>query len=141
MDKMEEVNPDLVAIGKRIKEVRQALGLTQEQFAEPLGIHPSYISIIETSRNDSFGVKILCRIVYEYKISVDFLFYGIGPMFIEESRLKQRKDFPEEINNEEDLRFYMDRSSFFRKNVLVLAEQFLFNHEKTIKKKIKKDKH
>lgn len=34
-------------IGKRVKEQRERLGLTQEQFAEKLGVATNYISTIE----------------------------------------------------------------------------------------------
>lgn len=34
-------------IGKRIKECRERLGLTQEQFAEKTGLTPNYISTLE----------------------------------------------------------------------------------------------
>lgn len=34
-------------IGKRIKERREALGLTQEEFAEKTGLTPNYISTLE----------------------------------------------------------------------------------------------
>ena len=34
-------------IGKRIKQRREQIGLTQEQFAEKLGVAPNYISTIE----------------------------------------------------------------------------------------------
>ena len=34
-------------IGKRIKERREALGLTQEAFAEKTGLTPNYISTLE----------------------------------------------------------------------------------------------
>lgn len=35
------------AIGKRIREARMALGLTQEQLAEKAGISSNYVSIME----------------------------------------------------------------------------------------------
>ena len=38
---------DNKAVGRRIKEVRQTKGLTQEQLAERAGVSPSYISVIE----------------------------------------------------------------------------------------------
>lgn len=34
-------------IGKRIKECREKMGLTQEQLAEKLGVSPVYISTVE----------------------------------------------------------------------------------------------
>lgn len=34
-------------VGKRIKQRREQLGLTQEQFAEKLGVATNYISTIE----------------------------------------------------------------------------------------------
>ena len=36
-----------IRIGKRIKQCRERLGLTQEQFAEKTGFTPNYISTLE----------------------------------------------------------------------------------------------
>jgi len=42
-------DPDQVVrdVGRRVAELRQELGLTQEQFAEDLGVHPRYLARIE----------------------------------------------------------------------------------------------
>ena len=53
---------ELKAIGQRIKQAREAQGLTQEQLAERVGLSPSHISVIErgykTPRLETF-VEIL----------------------------------------------------------------------------------
>lgn len=38
---------DMKAIGTRIKKVREAKDLTQEQLAEKIGVSPTYMSVIE----------------------------------------------------------------------------------------------
>lgn len=43
-------NLDYRVIGKRIRDRRKALGVTQEQIAEYLDVKPSHISNIETGR-------------------------------------------------------------------------------------------
>jgi transcriptional regulator with XRE-family HTH domain len=42
-------DPDQVVrdVGRRVAELRQELGLTQERFAENLGVHPRYLARIE----------------------------------------------------------------------------------------------
>ena len=47
-------NPVLVALGKRVRELREQAKLTQEVLAERSGLDPSYISGIERAvRNPS----------------------------------------------------------------------------------------
>ena len=63
-------------IGKRIKERREQLGLTQEQFAEKLGVATNYISTIE--RGASFPrCEKLILILNGLETSADAIFCDV----------------------------------------------------------------
>lgn len=64
---------NLITIGKKLKELRKAEGLTQEQFAEKLGISRVNYTRYETdvSRPD---YETLTEIADFYDVSIDELF-------------------------------------------------------------------
>ncbi len=63
-------------IGKRIKECRENLGLTQEQFAEKTGLSVNYISTIE--RGSSFPrCERLITILNALNVSADAVFCDV----------------------------------------------------------------
>lgn len=41
------MNPDLKRFGRRVRELRQAAGLSQEELAERCGLHRTYVGGIE----------------------------------------------------------------------------------------------
>ncbi|MBC5788158.1 helix-turn-helix domain-containing protein [Clostridium facile] len=63
-------------IGKRIKERREELGLTQEQFAEKVGLTTNYISTVE--RGASFPrCEKLIKILNGLETSADAIFCDV----------------------------------------------------------------
>lgn len=54
-------DPELVAIGAHLFELRTARGMTQEQLAEAAGLHWSYIGQVERSERN-FSVKNVLRL-------------------------------------------------------------------------------
>lgn len=63
-------------IGKRIKECRERLGLTQEQFAEKTGLTTNYISTVE--RGASFPrYEKLITILNTLQVSADAIFCDV----------------------------------------------------------------
>jgi len=63
-------------IGKRIKQCREQLGLTQEQFAEKTGLTTNYISTIE--RGASFPrCEKLITIINGLEVSADAIFCDV----------------------------------------------------------------
>lgn len=61
-------------INNRIKEIRKAEGLTQERFAERLGISLSNLKEIELGRNTTFSIKIIEKLHEEFSVSPDYVF-------------------------------------------------------------------
>ena len=62
-------------LGKRIKEGRRALELTQRQLADSLGVTPQHISAIEQDKRAP-SLPSLARIAEELGVTVDFLVTG-----------------------------------------------------------------
>lgn len=72
-------------MGNRVKEMRLALGLSQEEIAQRLGVTRGAISRIETGTTNLTPAmaRSLCR---EFSVNEDWLLNGNGDMFLEMSR-------------------------------------------------------
>lgn len=70
---------------ERIKTLRKELGLSQDAFAEKLGLTKNYISLVENgNRNLSEqSIKVLCSTL---DVDEEWLRTGKGEMFIEKSK-------------------------------------------------------
>ena len=68
-------------MNERIKALRKVLGMSQDIFAEKLGLTKNYISLIENgNRNLSEqSVKVLCK---EFNVNEEWLRNGTGEMFL-----------------------------------------------------------
>lgn len=64
-----------MSLGIRVKERRQALGLTQQQLAKALGLTPQHISVIEQGKRVP-SLPSLARIAEELGVTIDFLAAG-----------------------------------------------------------------
>ncbi|MCU5414788.1 helix-turn-helix domain-containing protein [Bacillus wiedmannii] len=60
------------AIGKRVKEIRAELKMSQSQFAESIGVSKSLISLIELSRKNP-SVETINKIAKKGNVSVDYI--------------------------------------------------------------------
>lgn len=83
-------------VGKRIKQRREELGLTQEQFAEKIGVATNYISTIE--RGASFPrYEKLVMILNTLQTSADYIFCDVldyNGNFRASALSEQLKDLP-----------------------------------------------
>lgn len=68
---------DWSAIGKRIRQQREYMGYTREQFAEAIDITPKFCSDIETGVK-GMSVPTLCRISKVLRLSTDYILFGKG---------------------------------------------------------------
>lgn len=68
----------------RIKQLRNTLGLTQEKFAERLGVKRNTIATYEIGRNEPIDavISLMCR---EFNVNETWLRTGEGEMFKEHS--------------------------------------------------------
>jgi len=66
--------------GKRLKNIRQALNLTQSELGEKLGISKQFYSNIETDRTALNNEK-LVLLFKDYNVNLNYLLGGLPPMF------------------------------------------------------------
>jgi transcriptional regulator with XRE-family HTH domain len=64
-----------MTLGRRIKERRRALGLTQQELAQALGVTPQHISVIEQDKRTP-SLSSLARMAEQLGVTVDFLVAG-----------------------------------------------------------------
>lgn len=70
---------------ERIKELRKALGLTQQEFSDRIGVKRNTIAQYESGRNAPIDavITLICR---TYNVSEDWLRTGEGEMFVQRTR-------------------------------------------------------
>lgn len=96
-------------MNERIKQARRALGLTQQAFAERIGMRQNSIALVESGKRN-ISDQALLSICREFRINETWLRTGDGEMFLPESR------------NSEIERFIglalVDEQNEFKKNLL-----------------------
>ncbi|MBO5179379.1 MAG: helix-turn-helix transcriptional regulator [Clostridia bacterium] len=86
-------------LGKRIKQYREKVGLTQFQLAEKIGVSEFYISALETGRRNP-GRKILVKLANEMKVPIEALLdieTDNGLKFTTEELYDKIKNLPTDI--------------------------------------------
>ena len=81
-------------INKRIKELRQALGLSQPAFAQRISISNGYIAAIELG-NRRLNDRIIKLVCSEFNVSERWLRTGEGEMF---EQLTRNQKIAQEVN-------------------------------------------
>ena len=97
----------------RIKKVRTALGLSQQEFADRIGIKRGAVANYEVGRNEPIDavISLICR---EFNVSEHWLRTGEGEMFVQISRDKEIMRFVGDVMQGED-------DNFRRRFLLALA--------------------
>ena len=77
---------------ERIKELRKALGLTQQKFADAIGVRQNTVAQYEMGRNppNDTVITLICR---EFNVSEEWLRTGVGEMFKPRSRNEELMEF------------------------------------------------
>lgn len=72
-------------MNERIKKLRKALGLTQQKFADEIGVKQNTVAQYEIGRNPPTDtvISLICR---EFRVNEEWLRTGEGEMFIQLSR-------------------------------------------------------
>lgn len=72
-------------MGERIKELRKALGLTQQEFADRIKVKRNTVATYEMGRStpSDAAISLICR---EFNVNENWLRTGEGQMFIQVSR-------------------------------------------------------
>lgn len=86
---------DPVAVGGRLKEARQALGLSQQALADRIGASKTGLQANEAGRSVPGGQ--LLTSMYSLGISVDWLLSGRGRMLLDDRSVDAASPFDSEL--------------------------------------------
>jgi len=86
---------------ERLRKLRKTLDLTQQEFAEKLGIKRSTMATYESGRNEPIDavISLICR---EFNVNEEWLRTGKGEMFIQLSRNEEIAEFVGQLMSDED---------------------------------------
>ena len=73
--------------GERLKEIRQALKLSQQEFGDKLCVSKQYFSNLENDRNTLNNEKLVSLLV-DFNVNLNYLLGGVGEIFLS----KQKED-------------------------------------------------
>lgn len=88
-------------MNERLKKLRKALDLTQQEFADKIGIKRNSFANYETGRNTPIDA-IIVSICKEFNVNENWLRTGEGDMFIELSYSDEIAQFVGQLMTEED---------------------------------------
>ena len=88
-------------MSERLKELRKILGLTQQEFADRLGIKRNAVTNYEVGRNSPavIVVSLICR---EFNVSEAWLRTGEGEPFAKKSRSDEIREYVDRIQGVND---------------------------------------
>ena len=88
-------------MNERLKKLRRELGLTQQEFADKIGVKRNSLANYETGRNTPIDA-IIVSICREFNVNEDWLRTGKGNMFIKLSYSDEIAQFVGDLLSEED---------------------------------------
>ena len=88
-------------MNERLKKLRKELDMTQQEFADRIGISRGNIGAYEVGKNaiSNAVISLICR---EFNVNEKWLRFGDGEMFIELSRSDEIAQFVGQLMTEEE---------------------------------------
>jgi len=127
----------IAGYGKRLKQVREELGLSKPKLARDLDIDEKIITRME--KYDTIpGYYLLIRLYEVYRVSPNFLLLGEGDMFIDRLHTLSNRGLELLAEHEELSRILvlMGKSYYFKHAVMAFALTYLTFNDKLIKQDI-----
>lgn len=87
-------------MNERIKELRNALGLTLDKFGEKIGVKKAAVSRWENG--DNIADRMILSICREFNVSEEWLRNGNGEMFAQRDKLQAISEFAADLIKEPD---------------------------------------
>lgn len=91
---------------KRLKKLRNSLGLSQVEFSNSIGIEQAHLSMIENGKA-KIPMNAFEKIKEKFDVSMDWLFSGNGPMFKQSSQNSENESST--YNILEEMYSYLNR--------------------------------
>lgn len=126
--------------GKRLREFRHMLGISQEQMAELFPLNTDDYAKIETGK--MFPDEVFFYLLKQkYTISLNWLITGIGDMYQKEKPIEDEDDtYPTNADEINEMLMYMGKSPRFMHAIIVFFNEYLVKHKERIEKSLQAEK-
>ena len=127
-----------IEVGKRIKKIRPALNLTQEDFGKSIGASKASLSEIETGKYKA-GIELLENLVKKHNVNLHFVITGEGDMFMSPtaSSFARSAKFAVNLEDVRDFLYHFERSSIMQYYILSQYKARMMTEGDLISKEIK----
>jgi transcriptional regulator with XRE-family HTH domain len=124
------------AIGRRLKAIRETLGLVLEELSAELKISIGGLSEIETGKRLP-KYKLLKNLSEKHNVNIDYLLLGEGGMFKGEGSVEERLISGQREEDKGFWRafyFYLKHSPTFRNTFMAYCRKFILENDRFIRK-------
>ncbi len=137
-----EIENNAIDVGKRLKEIRRALGISQKDFATRIEVTNSLLSEIESGKVKA-GYHFLIAIAREFRVNPTWLLLEEGEMFLSKDGLSpaavNENEFGDQTTRVKEMLWYLKHSPLVQSTVLGFVGKFLLENEQSILKDIDKN--
>jgi transcriptional regulator with XRE-family HTH domain len=140
--KQENENENNAAeVGRRLKDIRRALDISQKDFAARIDVTGSLLSEIESGKVKA-GYNFLIAIAREYRINPTWVLLEEGEMFLNKDHhsdvTMNGNEFGAQTVQVKEMLWYLKHSPLVQSTVLSFVSKFLYENEQSIRKDIEK---
>jgi transcriptional regulator with XRE-family HTH domain len=131
---------ELEAFGRRVRSIREAMRLKQNEFAAGLDLSEGYICKIEKGKGNP-TYEFFFKLVSKYNVNLDYLFYGEGDLFFQGKKaVEENKERFDSSDGMDELMWLLEHSELFKRSILSEANKILYGNRKRIEEDIKQER-
>jgi transcriptional regulator with XRE-family HTH domain len=133
---------ELIEFGKRIREIRKQLHLSQIDFANAIGISNTFLSEVEKGKFKP-GYDFFINTIKKFNINTRYLATGEGDIFfknINETKNETKINFGEYSEIIEEMLMYFEQAPVVKFAVLEFYKNYIYDKGHMIKKEVERYK-
>ncbi len=137
-----EFKNELSALSERVRAVRKALKIKQQDMAANYGMSRSYIAEVESGKRVP-RPELIMKLYYDYGVNPHYLLFGTGDMFDASNTKKPNADYTYDFTDAMDYTGFLwllENAPYFRNDLIAYASKKILHEEDTIKLSISKYK-
>jgi transcriptional regulator with XRE-family HTH domain len=123
----------LEEITARLIKIRKTLGMNKKDFALSLGKNSTYLTFVE-SRQRRPGITFFINLGRLYNVSMEYIFRGVGDMFISKARHDDNVKFIDDISSNKDIYWLMENSPMVNSAISAFVTKYFYENESIIRR-------
>ncbi|HLP58834.1 MAG TPA: helix-turn-helix transcriptional regulator [Candidatus Deferrimicrobium sp.] len=143
MKQENENENNAIEVGRRLKDLRRVLDISQKDFAARIDITGSLLSEIEAGKVKP-GYNFLIAIARVFKVNPTWVLLEDGEMFLKKGShadadlIMNDNEFGDQTLQVKEMLWYLKHSPLVQSTVLSFVSKFLYENEQSIRKDIEK---